>query len=120
MIQIFFFQAEDGIRDSVASRGLGDVYERQERTELGHIEEWLRSLALARPNVELRISHNGRLPRHYKPVRDEGEHLPRVAEALGEPVQQICDAVMQALEATPPDLAADIVDRGVMLTGGGA
>ena len=29
-------------------------------------------------------------------------------------------ALMQALEATPPDLAADIVDRGVMLTGGGA
>jgi len=28
--------------------------------------------------------------------------------------------VMTALEATPPDLAADIVDRGVMLTGGGA
>ena len=44
----------------------------------------------------------------------------QVAEALAEPVQQICDAVMQALEATPPDLAADIVDRGVMLTGGGA
>ena len=44
----------------------------------------------------------------------------QVAEALAEPVQQICDAVMQALETTPPDLAADIVDRGVMLTGGGA
>jgi rod shape-determining protein MreB len=44
----------------------------------------------------------------------------QVAEALAEPVQAICDAVMQALEATPPDLAADIVDRGVMLTGGGA
>jgi len=43
-----------------------------------------------------------------------------VAEALAEPVQQICEAVMVALEATPPDLAADIVDRGVMLTGGGA
>ena len=43
-----------------------------------------------------------------------------VAEALSEPVQQICEAVMSALEATPPDLAADIVDRGVMLTGGGA
>ena len=28
-IYIFFFQAEDGIRDSVASRGLGDVYKRQ-------------------------------------------------------------------------------------------
>ncbi|MEO0341959.1 MAG: rod shape-determining protein [Pseudomonadota bacterium] len=44
----------------------------------------------------------------------------QVAEALAEPVQQICEAVLTALEATPPDLAADIVDRGVMLTGGGA
>ncbi|RMF40597.1 MAG: rod shape-determining protein [Alphaproteobacteria bacterium] len=44
----------------------------------------------------------------------------QVAEALSETVQQICEAVMTALEATPPDLAADIVDRGVMLTGGGA
>lgn len=44
----------------------------------------------------------------------------QVAEALFEPVRQICEAVMIALEATPPDLAADIVDRGVMLTGGGA
>ena len=44
----------------------------------------------------------------------------QIADALGEPVQQICDAVLQALESTPPDLAADIVDRGVMLTGGGA
>jgi rod shape-determining protein MreB len=43
-----------------------------------------------------------------------------VADALAEPVQQICEAVMTALESTPPDLAADIVDRGVMLTGGGA
>ena len=43
-----------------------------------------------------------------------------IAEALSEPVQQICEAVMAALETTPPDLAADIVDRGVMLTGGGA
>ncbi len=44
----------------------------------------------------------------------------QIAEALAEPVQQICEAVMVALETTPPDLAADIVDRGVMLTGGGA
>ncbi len=44
----------------------------------------------------------------------------QIAEALAEPVQAIKEAVMSALEATPPDLAADIVDRGVMLTGGGA
>ena len=44
----------------------------------------------------------------------------QVAEALSETVQTIVEAVMTALEQTPPDLAADIVDRGVMLTGGGA
>ncbi len=44
----------------------------------------------------------------------------QVAEALAETIQHICEAVMAALEATPPDLAADIVERGVMLTGGGA
>jgi rod shape-determining protein MreB len=43
-----------------------------------------------------------------------------IVEAIAETVQQICEAVMIALEATPPDLAADIVDRGVMLTGGGS
>lgn len=69
---------------------------RAERTELGHIEEWLRSLALARPHVELRISHNGRLSRHYKPVRDDGEHLRRVAEALGEEFTNQCLQVEHA------------------------
>jgi rod shape-determining protein MreB len=39
---------------------------------------------------------------------------------LGEPVGQIVDAVKVALEATPPELAADIADKGIMLTGGGA
>jgi rod shape-determining protein MreB and related proteins len=44
----------------------------------------------------------------------------QIAEALAETVQTIVEAVITALEQTPPDLAADIVDRGVMLTGGGA
>jgi len=39
---------------------------------------------------------------------------------LEEPVEQIVEAVKLALEATPPELAADIVDKGIMLTGGGA
>jgi DNA mismatch repair protein MutL len=39
---------------------------RAERTELSHIEEWLRSMALARPDVELRVSHNGRPSRRYR------------------------------------------------------
>lgn len=43
-----------------------------------------------------------------------------IAEALSEPVEQIVEAVKIALEATPPELAADIVDKGIMLTGGGS
>ncbi len=43
-----------------------------------------------------------------------------IVESLTEPVEQIVEAVKNALEATPPELAADIVDKGIMLTGGGA
>lgn len=43
-----------------------------------------------------------------------------IREAMAEPVQAIVDAVKQTLERTPPELAADIVDRGIILTGGGA
>jgi rod shape-determining protein MreB len=44
----------------------------------------------------------------------------QIAESLAEPVGQIVEAVKVALENTPPELAADIVDKGIMLTGGGA
>lgn len=43
----------------------------------------------------------------------------QVAEALSEPVSQIVEAVRVALEHTAPELAADIVDKGIVLTGGG-
>jgi rod shape-determining protein MreB len=43
-----------------------------------------------------------------------------IREALNESVVQIIEAVRQTLERTPPELSADILDRGVMLTGGGA
>ena len=57
---------------------------RAERTELGHIEEWLRQLALARPDVELRVSHNGKPLKRYK---GDGTALfagDRLGETLGE------------------------------------
>ncbi|MCJ8158561.1 rod shape-determining protein [Sphingomonas sp. LaA6.9] len=43
-----------------------------------------------------------------------------IAEAITEPVSQIVQAVRTALEYTPPELAADIVDQGIVMTGGGA
>ncbi|MCH8092743.1 MAG: rod shape-determining protein, partial [Proteobacteria bacterium] len=44
----------------------------------------------------------------------------QIAEALAEPVSAIIEAVKVALEHTAPELAADIVDKGIMLTGGAA
>ena len=43
-----------------------------------------------------------------------------VAEALSEPISAIIEGVRIALENTAPELAADIVDQGIVLTGGGA
>ena len=43
----------------------------------------------------------------------------QISESLAEPVSVIIETVKVALENTPPELAADIVDKGVMLTGGG-
>jgi len=44
----------------------------------------------------------------------------QVREALAEPVDAIVEAVRQALELTPPELSSDILDRGIIVTGGGA
>jgi rod shape-determining protein MreB len=43
-----------------------------------------------------------------------------IRESLQEPIQAIVDALKHALEQTPPELAADIKDRGIVMTGGGA
>ncbi len=43
-----------------------------------------------------------------------------IAEALAEPVNQIIEAVKVALESTPPELSSDIVDKGIVMSGGGS
>ncbi len=60
--------------------------------------------------------------------RDQVGGLPRtitittseVVEAIREPLETIVSAAQSVLEKTPPELAADIIDRGIVLTGGGA
>ena len=60
--------------------------------------------------------------------RDQAAGLPKTQEinsdeirdALSEPIRQIVQGVRSALEHTPPELSADIVDKGIVLTGGGA
>jgi len=45
---------------------------------------------------------------------------PDIIEAMSEPINQIVNAIKRALEQTPPELAADIYDNGIMCSGGGA
>jgi rod shape-determining protein MreB len=60
--------------------------------------------------------------------RNLAEGIPRsftissneILEALTEPLNQIVSAVKSALEQTPPELGADIAEKGMVLTGGGA
>lgn len=56
---------------------------RTERTELGHIDDLIKTLALAHAEVEFRLGHNGKPLRVYKAARDEASALARVAEVLG-------------------------------------
>lgn len=68
---------------------------------------------------EVRIQVKGRdlvngIPKTIEATSEE------IREALNEPITAVIDIVRLTLEQTPPELAADILDRGIMLTGGGA
>ena len=47
-------------------------------------------------------------------------HADEVRDALADPLMTIVDAIKSTLEKTPPELSADVIDHGIMLTGGGA
>lgn len=75
--------------------------------------------AISTPGKEKAIDIRGRdlvsgLPKTVKINSAE------ICEALSEPVRKIVDAVKSTLEKTPPELAADIMDHGIMMTGGGS
>ncbi|MBA3582837.1 MAG: rod shape-determining protein [Gammaproteobacteria bacterium] len=91
-------------------------------------------ILIGQPTAE-RIKHSigsGYPGRELKEMEIKGRNLsegvPRsftinsneVLEALQEPLYGIVSAVKTALEATPPELAADVAERGIVLTGGGA
>jgi rod shape-determining protein MreB len=68
---------------------------------------------------EIRMDIKGRdlvegVPKNLSVTDDE------IRESLAEPVATIVDAVRMALERTPPELSADIMDKGIVLSGGGA
>ena len=68
---------------------------------------------------EITIQVKGRDLVNGIPKTIEGSSI-EIRECLNEAVQQIVNAVKDTLERTPPELSADILDRGIMLSGGGA
>jgi rod shape-determining protein MreB len=82
-------------------------------------EELKVAIGSARPQPERQAEVRGRylptgLPRT---VVVDGEEL---ADAIDEPLSRILSAIRSSLDRTPPELAADVMDVGIMLTGGGA
>ncbi len=68
---------------------------------------------------ELRMEVRGRdlvagLPKTVEVTSEE------IRDALAEPVRMIADKVCQVLESTPPELGSDVIERGIVMTGGGA
>jgi DNA mismatch repair protein MutL len=57
---------------------------RAERTEFGHVDELVKSIALAHPAIEFRLGHNGKAVRVLKPVRDDADRARRVADVFGD------------------------------------
>jgi DNA mismatch repair protein MutL len=72
-----------------------------ERTEFGHIERWLRRLALSRPDVGFTLTHNQRKVLSLKPARDRDDELERVAAICG---RAFADSAI-AIDAVRDDIA---------------
>ncbi|MFN8194588.1 MAG: rod shape-determining protein [Nocardioidaceae bacterium] len=119
-----------GIVTSLSIRTAGDDLDQA-------LVGWLKkehSLMLGeRTAEELKISAGSAFPRAGEPAaevrgRDLVSGLPRsvvvssaeVRQALEEPLNAIVDAVRVTLDQTPPELAGDVMDRGIVVTGGGA
>lgn len=66
---------------------------KSERTELAHIDDWIGSLALAMPSVDIRIRHNGKAFKQYRAVPPEQEGVLRVAQVLGDDFAAQCLAI---------------------------
>ncbi|MGI2259158.1 DNA mismatch repair endonuclease MutL [Shewanella sp. GXUN23E] len=56
---------------------------KSDKTEFGHIDEWLKRIALVRSDVHFTLSHNGKTVRNYRPATNEPQYLQRLAQISG-------------------------------------
>ena len=119
--------------DIVISRSVRKAGDAFNAAILSYVKRKYNLLIGERSAEDLKISAGSAFPFHCeKPVAIKGRNLvdglpknvvisgAEVREALAEPLADIVEAVKQTLGETPPELSADILDHGIMLTGGGA
>ena len=100
---------------------------------ISHIKKEYNLMIGERTAEEIKITIGSAYPREQEEFmdirgRDLITGLPKtlkissteVLEALREPIAGIIEAIKLTLEKTPPELASDVMDKGIMLTGGGA
>ena len=121
------------LKGIVYSRSLRVGGDKFDEAILNYIKRRYNTLIGERTAEQIKIAVGSALPSGQNLAvevkgRDLVQGVPRgivisedeVREALAEPINQIIDVVRLSLEKTPPELAGDIVDRGITLTGGGA
>lgn len=120
----------DGI---VISKSLRVAGNKMDEVIMRHIKSAYNLMIGDRTAEEIKIKIGSAYPMEQEMImdvrgRDLVAGLPRtvrvssgeIRDALAEPVTQIVERVKSVLEQTPPELAADIIERGIWLTGGGA
>ncbi len=119
--------------DIVISRSVRKAGDALNAALLSFVKRKYNLLIGERTAEDLKISAGSAFPSSgEKPMSIKGRNLvdglpktvvisgAEVREAMTEPLADIVDAVKQTLSETPPELSADILDHGIMLTGGGA
>ena len=121
------------LSDVVFSRSVRVAGDKMDEAIIQHIQRKYNLLIGERTAELIKISLGSAYPGHELQTmqirgRDLVAGVPKaieitdeeIREALLEPVSQVVDSIRIALERTPPELASDIVDNGVVLAGGGA
>ncbi len=121
------------LRDIVTSRSVRVAGDNLDEAIIAYIKKKYNLLIGERTAEDIKIKLGSAYPYEGEGAMDcKGRNLldglpgsieitsEEVREALADPVDQILDTIRFTLDKTPPELAADIMDRGIMLTGGGA
>lgn len=117
----------------VTSRSIRVAGDKQDEAIVSYIKRMYNLAIGERTGEEIKIKIGSAYPKAVEDTmdvrgRDLVTGLPKtlkissseILEALKEPVASIIEGIKSTLEKTPPELAADIMDRGIMLSGGGA